>query len=378
MFRSAVADLVELGIGTRRPNLLLPAFFGALARAGGGKSADPLSEQAGKFLSEYPQEAGHAERVVAWYDALSPKVKRRVSGRQWDVLYAGEGGPEGLGEIYAATIRQALAVHDWLKLYKNVPTLYAGRSSPGLQLDPLAGGQQRTYYVPPPRLAETDDAGSDRSCCPPPETPRGEVPAPGADLASQRYAWELGPAIYCDNPEDDSLGDDLYAVAAWGDGNGHVGMQRVPDDAKYGPEDMDHGEHANWPYPARVVYPFANPGGYLHVEVDLWEHDGTLDFFRGLLGFLSDIAEAAGAAAAAALGGPEAVEVGVLIGGLVGDALESARSSIHAEDDDDLLGTLVFDYPEGEADLEMFVGPGSVPLHGRGVDYTLDYVVRRA
>ena len=76
-----------------------------------------------------------------------------------------------------------------------------------------------------------------------------------------------------------------------------------------------------------------------------------LDFLASLLEFLGEIMAGVGAAIGLVSGGPGGVAAGTAIGAAVGYDLGTIRSWINDKGDDNLLGTLAFDYPEGSRDL---------------------------
>ena len=235
------------------------------------------------------------------------------------------------------------------------------------------------YTLPPGQPAPQQSPNDNNGCCPPPDL-SGEDPGENVDLSDYAFMWELGPNAYCIDPFEDSLGDDVYCVAGWADGNGNFGFKRIPESENYALNDMDAGERGIWPFPERIIYPANNPGGYLHIEIDLWEHDSTLDLLASMLEFLGEIMSGVGAAIGLISGGPAGAGAGAAIGAAVGDGLSTVRTWINDKDDDNYLGNLAFDYPEGSRDLFRLVGSRRAPLSGgypgEHWEYNVDYVIR--
>lgn len=393
--------LWKLNVGVTRPNMILPVFYGALERLVDGNTKDEIADSmvlVWKNLSKSEKQL--LKDKVSWYKNLPEKVKLVWSGDEYVRLYKAKKFEKVASNVLRRE-KETEIIRRWARGgYLVLPVQYGHKTYPGLQpniiypdsgvptpssgilIDPLRGGQMGgPYTVPPGQPAPQQPPANNKGCCPPPDQP-GQEPSEDVDLSDYAFMWELGPDMHCDDPFEDRLGDDVYCVAGWADGSGNVAFKRIPESANYALNDMDAGEHGTWPFPERIIYPANNPGNYLHIEIDFWEHDSTLDFLASMLDFLNEIMAGVGAAIGLVAGGPGGVAAGAAIGAAVGDGLGTIRSWINDKDDDNLLGTLAFDYPEGSRDLFRLAGSRRAPLIGRDSgehwEYAVDYVIRIA
>jgi len=387
MSRTRHHHLRGLNIGATRPNVLLPVLYGALNRAMNGTGNDEIAARATTYLkAQKPSAIEQLKKKVAWYGSLPSGLRRVWSGDGHLKDFEAKSFKD-VADSFIIIAAEAAVVRRWTKRETFfVPPEYGGDNIPGAQrtVSHPAGGAA----VPAGSLlsspSKKGDGGSCCCVCGQSEEGSSERPRqpPGeGDLNAQRFMWELGPDIKCQNAEEETLGDDLYLVSGWVDGAGDLKFKRIKETGN-AIVDLDKHERKSFPYPDRIIYPSKAPLGYLHIEVDFWERDYSLDFLAGMLDLLSEIAKPIGTLIGGAAGGPEGAKKGGEIGAVVGDGLASIRTLINDEDDDDYLGALVFDYPRGAADLSMFVGAGTVELKG-GVPgdgswrYDVDYVIRR-
>lgn len=346
-----IAKARKLQIGERRPNVLIPVLYGSIGRVLDGTPRGDLDALTQRILKEKKTDESELKRVIAKYRTLPQQVKRRWSGGDHAELL-NLTNLDDIAKRVMASINGLKAANQHLR-HSRCPRLRLYPASyPGLQ-DPCLPDADRPGLCP------------DEPCICVPEPPSGD---PGTKPL-KRYIWEFGPALHCHDPYEDWLGDDLYAVYAYGDGGGQAKLEVIPKTG--GTNDLDEGENGEWPFPQRVIYNGLAPSGYLHIEIDIWEKDYSAEFFGGLLDLLSAIAGAVGGL----IGGA----AGTAIGTIVGEALEAARSQISDADDDNFLGTLVFDYPQGEPDLHLLIGPRTIDWWSStedGVHYQFNYVIR--
>jgi hypothetical protein len=356
-----IAKALTLMIGSRRPNILIPITYGSISRVLNDEVRGDLDEAVRHVVQEQNLSADDLSRLVEKYNTLSHQVKRRWSGEDYPRLARISTFREA-AERFLAIENEINAARKYLRhgfsgaLGPRLPSTY-----PGLQ-DPCPIDPDMPHPCPTQPC----------SCHPEPGGPGGPTPAP-----TNRYIWEFGPPLHCHDPYEDTLGDDLYAVYAYGDGFGNTKLDLIPETD--GTDDLDNGENGVWAFPQRLIYNDLRPDGYLHIEIDIWEKDYTAEFFQGLLDFLSAIAGPLGAAIGGAAGGA--------IGTLVGQALDAARSQITDNDDDNYLGKIVFDYPEGATNLSSILlaaGGGQTfsttfdwfSTIEEGVHYQFSYTVR--
>jgi len=359
-----IVKALKLRIGERRPNSLIPVLYGSIERYLKNKSAGDLDKAVQKVCTQKRISKNELARVVQNYKSLPHQVKRRWSGEEYGTLMA--------SNTFEKTANIFVNVQEEIKLirkYLRHGVVTAATSYPA----PFPGLQPETSESPIPTLKEKRMCCCCCCCCEAgrerpyePETPTNSPPE---EPPKNKYIWELGPSLYCHDPFEDWLGDDLYAVYAYGDGTGDCKVDIIPKTD--GTNDLDKDENGTWPYPERVIYNAKKPGGYLHIEIDIWEKDYTLDFFNGLLDIISAIAGGLGTAIGGAAGGA--------IGSVVSEGLDAVRSHVTNEDDDNYLGKLVFDYPQGETDLHTFAGARSVDWTSStegGVHYKFDFNIR--
>jgi hypothetical protein len=346
-------------IGTRRPNILIPIMYGSIARVLGQNVSGDLDEAVRRAIEENKISRDELRQILTKYETLSHQVKRRWSGEDYLKLMQ-------IG-TFAETAKHFLQIEHEVNAARKhlrhgfkyaLGPIYPS-SYPGLQ-DPCP--------IPDPDMPHPCPPG-DCNCLP---EPGGH---PGPTAPPNRYIWEFGPPLHCYDPYEDFLGDDLYAVYAYGDGSGNAKLDLIPKTD--GTNDLDAGENGLWAFPQRVVYNNLKPDGYLHIEIDIWEKDYSAEFFTALLQLLSAIAPGLGQLIGGAAGGA--------IGTLVGQALDAARSQISDNDDDNYLGKIVFDYPQGASNLSsILLGGGGQPFFSNfnwvstieeGVHYQFSYTI---
>jgi hypothetical protein len=357
-----IEKAMALGIGERGPNILIPIMYGAIEHHLEKKLTTEIDKAVSAVCEKERLDPRELTKVLHKYKTLPHQVKRFWSGDEYEKLFN------------IPSFEEAATILTRIKSEVDVVTRYNRYHR--LQAYPIPGfAGLIPSIVKPPTTAGTSKTGCCPCCCceagqkepSPPENPSNPPPE---KEPKNRYSWEFGPHLKClDEYEDHwwgDLGDDLYAVYAWGDGAGAVHLDEIPKSD--GTNDLDPGETGTWPFPQRMIYPAKAPQGYLHIEIDIWEKDYSAEFFSGLLAVLGAIAGPLGAAVGGAAGGA--------IGTLVGQGLEAARSQISDNDDDNYLGKLAFDYPHGQNDLHTFVGSRSIDWRGNDCRYIFDYVIR--
>jgi hypothetical protein len=355
---------IELGIGKDHPNVLIPILYGAIDRYLKGREETDMDKVVADVCKRNKISKKNLDMILQKYVGLPNQIKRYWSGNDYDKLMKVDNFKEATKQLLL-----------------EIPTKVK-RTPPGLQ----------SPYTVRPKLEDYEEILSSRirrkiypkiyTTIPPifsgwviefePESPSSSEPE---EPPTNRYMWEFGPDLYCYDEYEDwdfgwfgkyNLGDDLYAVYAWGDGTGEIKVGRIPK--TNGTNDLDPGETGTWPYPERVIYPAKAPGGYLHIEIDIYEQDYSLDVLGDFIDFVAPFCETVGGL----IGG----EAGAEMGEAVGDALEAVRSLFNDEDDDNYLGSLEFDYPKGETDLHTFIGARNVDFHGNDCHYRFNYVIR--
>jgi hypothetical protein len=359
-----IAKASKLMIGTRRPNILIPIMYGSIARVLGQNLKGDLDEAIQKAIKDHDISNDELSKVLTKYETLSHQVKRRWSGEDYPVLmqiatFAEAAKRFLLIEHEVTTARKYLRHGFKYALGPIYPSSYAGFQDPCPIPDP-----DMPHPCPP----------CPTGCCSCVPEPGG---SPGPEAPPNRYIWEFGPSLHCYDPYEDLLGDDLYAVYAYGDGSGNAKLDLIPKTDET--NDLDGGENGTWAFPQRLVYNGLKPDGYLHIEIDIWEQDYTGDVVGFILQILSAIAPTLGRLIGGAAGGA--------IGSLVGQALDAARSQISDNDDDNYLGKVVFDYPQGSSNLSsiLLAGGGGqtfsntfdwVSTIEHGVHYQFSYSIR--
>jgi len=351
----------KLLIGSRRPNILIPVLYGSISRVLSNGPMGDLDQIVQAAINQNKLQQKDLALVVAKYNSLSHQVKRRWSGEDYPKL-AEISSLSGVAKRFTEIERELQAARKYLRhgmadmLSSTFPGAYPGLQST-CHPDP-----DMPHPCPNPPC----------SCVPEPGGPGGPQQPP-----KNRYIWEFGPSLHCYDPYEDVLGDDLYAVYAYGDGLGNAKLDIIPKTD--GTNDLDAGENGVWAFPQRQLYNGLAPGPYLHIEIDIWEKDYSAEFFEGLLRLLTAIAGPLGTLIGGAAGGA--------IGTLIGQALDAARSQISDNDDDNYLGKVVFDYPNGASNLSsiLLAGGGAQTFHNtfdwfstieEGVHYQFSYTIR--
>lgn len=374
-----MSKLQNLGIGKDGPNILIPVLYGSLSRILNNKISSDLDKKLNQIITEKKIDTRKLNNIVQKYESIPDQVKRGWSGKEYrqltepaniDIL------KKHVTELTLTVVKQQyykfgnqLIPKEKLRLPGFQPPIVIPPSIPPRVERPrlpvaIPGDIIITIPTDSDCCCKNGGTSSDQGS----STPPGTTPVP---QPTSTYMWELGPSLRCDYPLCTSLGDDLYAVYAWADASGGSGIDQI--DVTPGTEDLDAGESGTWPLPKRVIYNGRKPNGYLHIEIAIFEKDYTLDVIVDLIPII--------AALGGTIGGLAAGPAGAAIGAGVGQALNAAKSLINAADDDNYLGTLIFDYPNGESDLNPLVGSRTLDWYSdveSGVHYEFDYVIRKS
>ncbi|HXH50536.1 MAG TPA: hypothetical protein VNM47_14425 [Terriglobia bacterium] len=352
-----IEKAMALRIGETGPNILIPIAYGSIDRHLKRKVETEIDRAVDEVCKREKIEDKELTRILAKYQSLPHQVKRYWSGDDYEKLMTVRTFSEASDRFNK--LEEEFGVVGKYRKYRGVAATPRKSAFAGRQPSRIDG-------VVKPEV---------KCCCcccvgtpsEQPGVPESPTNPPPEKPPENRYSWEFGPHLKClDEFEDHwygNLGDDLYAAFAYGDGAGEVKTGMIPKTD--GTNDLDPGETGTWPFPQRLIYPPKAPKGYLHIEIDIWEKDYSAEFFGGLLSILGVVAGPIGAA----LGAPA-------IGAVAGKALEGVRSQISDNDDDNYLGKLVFDYPQGETDLHTFIGSRTTDWSGNDCRYLFDYVIR--